>query len=66
MYGKDKFAMLNAGVASKSGYNFEFKNGKYILQPTIMVGYSFVNTFDFANAAGVRVSAEPIHIKIYC
>lgn len=61
MYGTDNFTTLTAGVASKSGYNFEFKQGKYIVQPTVLLGYSFVNTFDYTNAAGVKITSEPIH-----
>ena len=61
MWGKDKFDMFTAGVASKSGYNFEFKEGKLILQPTMLLGYSFINTFDFTNAAGVRITSDPLH-----
>ncbi len=30
MYGKEDFTMLMAGIGSKTGYNFEFKEGKYI------------------------------------
>ena len=61
MWGKDRFDMFSAGIASKSGYNFEFKGGKFILQPTLLLGYSFVNTFDYTNSSGVRISSDPIH-----
>jgi outer membrane autotransporter protein len=61
IFGNDDFSMMTAGVASKSGYNFEFKGGKFILQPTLLLGYSFVNTFDYTNSAGVRISSDPIH-----
>ncbi len=61
MYGKEDAAMLMAGVASKSGYNFEFKEGKYILQPIWQMSYTFVNTFDYTNAAGVRIDSDPSH-----
>ena len=30
MYGKDEMTMLMAGIGSKTGYNFEFKEGKFI------------------------------------
>ena len=61
MYGKEDFTSLMAGVGSKTGYNFEFKEGKYILQPIMFMSYTFVNTFDYTNAAGVRINADPAH-----
>ena len=61
MYGKEDFTSLLAGVGSKTGYNFEFKEGKYILQPIMILSYTFVNTFDYTNAAGVRINADPAH-----
>ncbi|MCR5265141.1 MAG: hypothetical protein K6E29_00930 [Cyanobacteria bacterium RUI128] len=61
-YGNDNFAMLTAGVASKSGYNFEFGDGKFILQPHFQISYTFVNTFDYTNAAGVRITSDPLNI----
>ena len=61
MYGSECFAMLMAGVASKTGYNFEFARGKFIIQPSFLMSYSFVNTFDYRNAAGVRIESDPLH-----
>ncbi|MCM1073699.1 MAG: hypothetical protein NC334_07835 [Bacteroides sp.] len=61
MYGNEDFTMLLAGVASKTGYSFEFKNGKYVLQPLLYMGYSFINTFDYTNKAGVSIDSEPMH-----
>lgn len=60
-YGTDNFAMLNAGIASKTGYNWEIKEGKVIVQPTLFLGYTFVNTFDYTTAAGVKVDSDPLH-----
>lgn len=59
--GTDHFAMLTAGVASKTGYNLELKEGKLIVQPSLFLGYTFTNTFDYTNAAGVRVDSDPLH-----
>lgn len=61
MYGHEDFTMLLAGVGNKTGYNFEFKEGKLILQPSMLMSYTFVNTFDYTNAAGVRVESDPLH-----
>ena len=60
-YGTDNFGMLNAGIANKTGYNFEIKDGKIIIQPSLLVGYTFVNTFDYTNAAGIRIKSDPIN-----
>ncbi|MBQ8668445.1 hypothetical protein IJ472_01600 [bacterium] len=61
MYGHENFGMLLAGVGNKAGYNFEFKEGKVILQPSMLVSYTFVNTFDYTNAAGARIESDPLH-----
>ena len=61
MYGTDNFSMLMAGIASKTGYNFEMADGKFIIQPNFLMSYSFVNTFDYTNAAGVRISSDPLN-----
>ena len=37
--------MLMAGVAAKTGYNWELADGKFIVQPNYLMSYSFVNTF---------------------
>ena len=61
MYGAEDYAMLMAGVASKTGYNFEFQEGRYIIQPSMLLSYTFVNTFDYTNAAGVSISSDPLN-----
>jgi outer membrane autotransporter protein len=61
MYGHEDFAMMMSGVGNKTGYNFEFKEGKVILQPSLTMAYTFVNTFDYTNAAGVKISNKPLH-----
>ncbi|MBO5446996.1 hypothetical protein J6A34_05770 [bacterium] len=61
MYGSEDFAMLYSGVGNKTGYNFEFKGGKCILQPSLLLSYTFINAFDYTNAAGVRVDNESLH-----
>ena len=61
MYGNEDFTMLMSGLGNKAGYNFEFKDGKVILQPSMFIGYSFVNTFDYTNAAGVKIDNKPLH-----
>ena len=61
MYGKDDMTMLMAGIGSKTGYNFEFADGKFIIQPRMFISYSMINTFDYTNAAGVRIDSDPMH-----
>ncbi len=60
--GREEFPMLMTGIASKTGYNFEFKNGKYIIQPSFMASYTFVNVFDYRNASGLQVDSDPLHV----
>lgn len=61
MYGHEDFPMIMTGVASKTGYNWELAHGKFIIQPSYMMSYSFVNTFDYTNAAGVRINSKPLN-----
>ena len=61
MYGKDDIVSIMAGIASKTGYNFEFADGKFIVQPRLMMSYSMINAFDYTNAAGVRINSDPMH-----
>lgn len=62
MYGTDNFTMLMAGVASKTGYNWELAKGKFIVQPSYLMSYSFINTFDYKNSAGVDINADPLNV----
>lgn len=61
LYGKEDFTTLFAGVGSKTGYNFEFKEGRYIVQPVWFMSYTMGKTFDYTNAAGVRIDSSPMH-----
>lgn len=61
MYGNEDFPMLMSGIASKTGYNWEFAEGKFIIQPSLLMSYTFVNTFDYTNAAGVRIKSDPLN-----
>lgn len=61
MYGSENYTMLLAGIANKTGYNFEFLKGKLILQPSMLISYTFVNTFDYHNAAGLSIKSDPLN-----
>ena len=59
--GNDDFSMLMNGIATKSGYNYELADGKFIIQPSLMFAYSMVNTFDYTDAAGYRINSNALH-----
>lgn len=59
--GSENFGMLLAGTALKTGYNWELFNNKVILQPSYLMSYSFVNTFDYHNAAGINITSDPLN-----
>ena len=62
MYGSEEFPMLMTGIASKTGYNWELgNNGKFIIQPSLLMSYSFVDTFSYTNAAGLRIKSDPLN-----
>lgn len=60
-WGNDYFSSLFAGVAAKGGHNFEFKDGEYIIQPTLMLAYTFTNTPDYKTASGIEMSSKPLN-----
>lgn len=61
MWGHDNFPILMTGAAWKSGYNWGLFNNKVVIQPSYMMSYTFVNVFDYTNAAGVRITQDPLH-----
>ena len=61
MYGRENFAIFAAGIANKTGYNFEFARGKFIVQPNLLISYTYLNTFDYINAAGVKIDSNPLN-----
>lgn len=60
-YGTDNFTMLVAGLAAKTGYNFEFLSGKFILQPSYMMSYTFADTLNYTAASGADIKMDPIN-----
>ena len=60
-YGDEDYTMFVTGIGNKLGYNFEFKDGKFIIQPNLLLSYTFVNTFDYTNAAGLKIKSDPLH-----
>ena len=61
MYGTEDFNMVMAGIAAKTGYNWELADGKFIIQPSLQTSYSFVNTFDYHNSANVYLESDALH-----
>lgn len=61
MYGHESNVSIMAGVGSKTGYNFEFADGRFIMQPIWFMNYSMIKTIDYTNAAGVRIDSDPLH-----
>ena len=60
-YGVDNFTTMMAGAALKTGYNFEFLEGKMIIQPSLMAAYTFLNTFDYQAASGANITSDPLN-----
>ncbi|MBS4760029.1 MAG: hypothetical protein KHX03_04965 [Clostridium sp.] len=61
MFGRDEFAMLNTGIAQKTGYNFQTKERQFIIQPSLLMSYSFINTFNYTAASGASIDTKPLH-----
>ena len=61
MYGSEDFTMYMGGLASKTGYNLKFADGKFIVQPNMLMSYSIVDTSKYTNAAGVKVDGDPLY-----
>lgn len=60
-WGMDNFSSLFAGLATKGGYNFEFKDGEYIIQPNLMLAYTFTNTPPYRTASGLDMNTKPLN-----
>lgn len=61
MYGKENFSMLMSGVAAKTGYNIPLFKRRMYVQPNYGMAYTFVNTFNYTNAANVNISSQPLN-----
>lgn len=60
-YTTKNYPLFSTGIASKTGYNFEFADGKFIMQPSFLVSYSFVTPFVNGHIAGIDIQKEPFH-----
>jgi len=61
MYGDDNIVSLSGAVSSKTGYNMEFNEGKFIIQPNVSLSYYISKIFDYTNEAGVRINSDPLN-----
>lgn len=60
--GDNDLTMLMTGIASKTGYNWELADGKFIIQPSWMMSYTFVNPMnDYTLNNGVRIQNDNLH-----
>lgn len=59
--GEQTFTLFITSVASKTGYNFEFKQGKYILQPNLLLDYIYALGSNFISSAGESVTSNPLN-----
>lgn len=53
--------VIGAGVAAKTGYNMEFKDGSVIVQPNFQMSYSYVNTLSYKIRDGFNVYPDSLH-----
>ena len=56
------YPMFTAGAAGKIGYNFELADGKFIIQPSYMMSYSFVTPFEKGVVAGKPIESKPLNV----
>ena len=61
MYGSEDFGLWSIGTALKTGYNWELLDSKFIIQPHFMASYSLVDTFNYTNAAGLKIHSDPLN-----
>ncbi|MFA7659205.1 MAG: hypothetical protein WCY19_07210 [Candidatus Gastranaerophilaceae bacterium] len=60
-WGNDYFNSLFAGVAVKGGHNFELKKGDYIIQPSLMLAYTYTYTPSYNTASGIEMTSKPLN-----
>lgn len=58
----EHMGLLTAGVACKTGYNFEVQNGDYIIQPNVQLSYSHISGTKFTSDAGVDMVVDSLGV----
>ncbi len=61
MYGDDDIVHLSGAVSSRTGYNVEFADGRFIIQPNVSLSYYISKIFDYTNEAGVKINSDPLN-----
>ena len=61
-YGSDTMHIIMSGFADKMGYNIEVNSGKVIIQPSLMMGYTFVYASNYTTSNGVDIESDPLHV----
>ncbi len=61
-YGTDTINLIMSGFANRMGYNIELNSGKYIIQPSFMMGYTYVHSSDYTTSNDLRIQSEPLHV----
>lgn len=62
MFGKDHFNLKMGGIASKTGYNIDFADGKYIIQPNMMASYTLINAGNYTTASTARIKSRTMDV----
>lgn len=60
-FGKNDLTMLSTGIASKTGYNWELAKGKFIIQPSWQMSYTFVSPMNNYSMGNVRIKNDSLH-----
>ena len=61
MYGHENFVTLLSGIASKTSYDFNVYE-KLVLQPNLLMSYSYIKTLDYSNGADVDIESSPLSV----
>ena len=61
-YGTDTMNLIMTGIADRIGYNLEMASGKFIIQPSIFFGYSFVYSTNYTTKSGVNIETDPLNV----
>ena len=61
MYGHENFVTLLSGIASKTSYDLNVY-GNFIIQPSLLMSYSYIKTLDYKTAAHVDMESDPLNV----
>lgn len=61
MFGRNDYALMSTGISSKTGYNWELFDGRFIIQPSWQMSYSLIKSFNHTDAADGEVSSDALN-----